>query len=84
MRIRIRDPESIGLWIWNPGWKSLDPESGINITDPQHCSDTIPLSNFLKVLVFSLCTVPYRIFLCVLSLSPFLSSLSQIILLTLR
>ncbi len=24
-------------WIWDPGWKNLDPGYGINIPDPQHC-----------------------------------------------
>jgi hypothetical protein len=23
--------------IQDPGWKKFDPESGINIPDPQHC-----------------------------------------------
>jgi hypothetical protein len=56
-RIRIRDeyPESyflelkkqfFGLKILkfldaDPGWKNLDPGSGINIPDPQHCFNAI-------------------------------------------
>jgi hypothetical protein len=25
LRMRIRDPESFGPWIWDPGWKNSDP-----------------------------------------------------------
>jgi hypothetical protein len=32
-KIRIRDGKN---WIPDPGWKKLDPGSGINIPDPQH------------------------------------------------
>jgi hypothetical protein len=35
--MRIRDPESFRPWIREQGWKNLDPRSGINIPDPQHC-----------------------------------------------
>jgi hypothetical protein len=35
MQVRIRDPGSCKPWIRE--WKNSDPESGINIPDPQHC-----------------------------------------------
>ncbi len=35
MQIRIRD--LVNPWIRDPGWKKLNPGSGIYIPDPQHC-----------------------------------------------
>ncbi len=37
---RNRDPGSVRSWIWDPGWKNLDPGSGINIPDPTHWRST--------------------------------------------
>ncbi len=37
---RNRDPGSVRSRIWDPGWKNLDPGSGINIPDPQHWRST--------------------------------------------
>jgi hypothetical protein len=36
--MRIRNLCDPGSGIGDPGWKNLDPGSGINIPDPQHCS----------------------------------------------
>ncbi len=33
--MRTRDPGGISLTL-DPGWKNLEPGSGINIPDPQH------------------------------------------------
>jgi hypothetical protein len=37
--MRIQDPGSgmETVLIRDPGWKKVDPGSGINIPDPQHC-----------------------------------------------
>jgi hypothetical protein len=48
MQIRIRDPGSCQPWIRDPGWKNSDPESGINIPDPQHCGKEIEKLNALN------------------------------------
>ncbi len=45
MRVRIRNPSS-GIFKAlnpNPGWKNSDLGSGINIPDPQHCTNNSPV-----------------------------------------
>jgi hypothetical protein len=58
--MRIRDPESFGPLIRDPGWKNSDPESGIRDKDPGSATLLPTLFSYLTLPV----TTGYE--LCVL------------------